>query len=46
MSQDNFIGGRVPQEVKRELKARAVAGGKSMQELLEEIIFGDRKSVV
>ena len=40
MSQDNFIGGRVPQEVKRELKARAVAGGKSMQELLEEIIFG------
>lgn len=40
MSKDNFIGGRVPQEVKRELKARAVADGKTMQELLEDIIMG------
>ncbi|GAB5553098.1 MAG: hypothetical protein Sapg2KO_26890 [Saprospiraceae bacterium] len=40
MSKDNFIGGRVPQEVKRELKARAITDGKTMQELLEEIIMG------
>jgi len=40
MSKDNFIGGRVPQEVKRELKARAMTDGKTMQELLEEIIMG------
>ena len=40
MSKDNFIGGRVPEEVKRELKARAITDGKTMQELLEEIIMG------